>query len=414
MSIVKFGKDAFKTTLGIPQQVANLLVRQGSRRAANMQNPPVNGSKIDYGALNADTEAAAPQVQQQPGMGRKVLTSFLDYAKSPEGKQSLIDLVSLAVASGQSDPYVSGAIATGVQERIKQRPILEQQRLEREQAAKDRELDKKLKDALLRQRKTEADKNAADTKPELNENPPHTPTLTEDEYNNLPKILRPYKYKAENEGMETQYGISRKGLEKVDELEQGARKELRQSRDDSESMNRNVNRLLNSEKEFKSVIGTFKTGIFNLPKGEFKEFFKLLTPEEISFRETLDTISSDKFLSVLKNTRSPKTGATGFGQLTEREFDLLKKAFTSLRETQDPKTFESNLIFVRDTLKRSRDRAERDYKSLYRDLPTYQQLPVYNDSSLPTSSQLERKTDTTQTVVEISTEELLKRRGYNQ
>ena len=134
MSIVKFGKDAFKTTLGIPQQVANLLFGQGSRRAANMQNPPVNGSKIDYGALNADTEAAAPQVQQQPGMGRKVLTSFLDYAKSPEGKQSLIDLVSLAVASGQSDPYVSGAIATGVQERIKQRPILEQQRLKREQA----------------------------------------------------------------------------------------------------------------------------------------------------------------------------------------------------------------------------------------------------------------------------------------
>jgi hypothetical protein len=142
MSILRFGKDlagnfaeAGKKTIRLPKEFINFLGSQGSRRVANMQNPPVVGNKIDYAALNEETEAAVPAVQQQPGMGRRVLTSFLDYAKSPEGQQQLIDLASLAVASGQSSPYVSGAIARGVQERIKQRPILEQQRLEREQAA---------------------------------------------------------------------------------------------------------------------------------------------------------------------------------------------------------------------------------------------------------------------------------------
>ena len=96
MTIVRFGKDlagnfaeAGRKTMGLPKEFINFLGRQGSRRAASMQNPPVVGNKIDYAALNEDTKEAAQLGPQQPSMGRRVLTSFLDYAKSPEGQQSL-------------------------------------------------------------------------------------------------------------------------------------------------------------------------------------------------------------------------------------------------------------------------------------------------------------------------------------
>ena len=155
MTIVRFGKDlagnfaeAGRKTMGLPKEFINFLGRQGSRRAASMQNPPVVGNKIDYAALNEETKTAAPAVQQQPSMGRRVLTSFLDYAKSPEGQQSLMDLASIVLASQKSDPFEASAITQQLQETIKQRPILEQQRLKREQAAAEKaqaEKDKNIK-----------------------------------------------------------------------------------------------------------------------------------------------------------------------------------------------------------------------------------------------------------------------------
>lgn len=152
MNIVRFGKDAFKKTIGIPQQVARFLGDQDSRRTASMQNAlqgaPVDGNKIDFAAQTEQLKEAAQLGPQQPSMGRRVLTSFLDYAKSPEGQQSLMDLASIVLASQKSDPFEASAITQQLQETIKQRPILEQQRLEREQAAAEKaqaEIDENIK-----------------------------------------------------------------------------------------------------------------------------------------------------------------------------------------------------------------------------------------------------------------------------
>jgi hypothetical protein len=355
---------------------------QGLQDFAQQSVQPAQTNVMEQGDLYGPID----QKPQQQGF----LRPLIDYAKSPEGTQMLADLARLGVAATRKDPIVAGTMAQGLSQDLAQRPI---QAAKREKAAQDKEMfDLKL-DKLV----SETDLNRATTQDFISKQgqiPEDYTVVTKEDYENVPYSYKKYYKKFKKSDGTYNYGASIQGLEKIEKRLPSDRQSVRVARDASEMVSKNVDSLLNSP-SFNRMVGMMKVGAFNIPKGETKTKLKLADQDDIAFMETLKTIAADKFLTTLKNTRSEKTGATGFGQLNATEFKTLERSITSLKETQSPEVFRENLLTIKGILERGARRAERDFVSIHRDLPQYDTIPITNYEDMPTGGiEVEATTDT--------------------
>ncbi len=355
-------------------------VLQGLQDFAQQSVQPAQTNVMEQGDMYG------PQEPQQQGF----LRPLIDYAKSPEGAQMIADTLRLGFAATRKDPIVGGAIAKGLTDELSQRPI---QAAKREKAAQDKEMF----DLRLNKLLSETDLNRATTQDFLSKQgqiPKDFTVVTQEEYENVPYSYKKYYKRFKKADGTYNYGASIQGLEKIEKRLPADRQSVRDARDASEMVNKNVDFLLNSP-SFNRMVGMMKVGAFNIPKGETKTKLKLADQDDIAFMETLKTIAADKFLTTLKNTRSEKTGATGFGQLNATEFKTLERSITSLKETQSPEVFQENLLTIKGILERGARRAERDFVSIHRDLPEYDTIPITNYEDMPTGGiEAEATTDT--------------------
>ena len=108
--------------------------------------------------------------------------------------------------------------------------------------------------------------------------------------------------------------------------------------------------------------------------------------------------------------RSDKTGATGFGQLNEKEFEALKNAIVSLRTDQTPEQFIANINTIKDINNLAKARSRQHFIDLYGD-GKYQNI-ILDEKDIP-GSENEVKTSPIEEVQTETTDTLLERNGWS-
>jgi hypothetical protein len=386
--------SGIKAPLTKTQQLANLLKKQGgqpinilndamqSGGGAIQQKLQPNENFVDFKQVQESVQESAP-----PSMGSSVLASLKQLASNPATYRNIANIGSL-IAAYEGDQGLANTLSTvssqldqGItrSENSKaQRDILEQQRLAREQ------------EAIIKKEKSDARKakmyldiaQAKKITSGMGEVPIDYEQITLDTYNQYPSVYKKYLRKFKKADGSFNYGLKTSGSEKIE-------KEMPVNRDSVRTAQANAKRIgqkiteITKDKNFNSLIGKFKFAGLNLNKKETKEIFKQITAEEEGLLAKLQSISSATLIDTLQNMRSKITGATGFGQLNEKEFEALKSALEDLRTAQDPKTLRKALFRIKEKLEINQLQAESDYKQIYGDLPKTFSIPVTKDLNLP-------------------------------
>ena len=389
---------------GIAEQLKNFAAKQfqpnvdsaGQQQQEGMFRPLVDNpigrmmGQIDPNVMNTGGEI---------GPRKTTMSKFLDFAKSPEGIQLLTDAGRMAYAGTQDDPIVAGRIAEDTMQDMSGRATLKQEAALREQEAadlldttmatedrdlqtvKDAEARKKetVIDAEIRAEKTRKDNAVADAKDQITlykqklEAQNTTPEakakikqmLTQSELNlELARKSRGYEPPTGYESVDTEsdkiihkslkegglrgralISESPKGksysiagyLKYIDE-KANVDKIIRRSEIDSQDMIDSAMELVNS-KAFTDVVGQDQVYMPN------QIMHKLLggSAEANRFQSVYDKLIADGTLKTIENLRSAITGATGLGNISEKEFDTLKHSFAALAKSQTPETFHREL-----------------------------------------------------------------------
>ena len=119
--------------------------------------------------------------------------------------------------------------------------------------------------------------------------------------------------------------------------------------------------------EFKNIIGKEDIGPFRLSKSGLKKKTGTVTADQTDLIQLVESLTSGTLISTLERMRSEKTGATGFGQLHEKEFAALKNAVVSFEKDQTPAQMKRNLLKIKRLTELNRRRRYRYAKSIYGD-----------------------------------------------
>ena len=384
MNIVRFGKDAFKKTIGIPQQVARFFGDQDSRRTASMQNAlqgaPVDGNKIDFAAQTEQLKEAAQLGPQQPSMGRRVLTSFLDYAKSPEGQQSLMDLASIVLASQKSDPFEASAITQQLQETIKQRPILEQQRLKREQA-QQKQSQQNLEDILnlqLKQaeiKKIEGEPETAKQKVQDKKIESYSDFIRDQKAKGISLIKKeekldqiPDQFKQAFTNPKTgkkEFFIDRKGLAKrKDETNKTITYRKNIKNKNNRLLKNVIGKLITENKEGETVFTEVGSEMTTNPAKQIFDRYSI-NPNFRDMEGLLKTLKANLGFDQLQAMRDASPTGGALGQVSERELDFLQSAAGALDIGMSKEKLITSLSEIRESLERLNKAQSLDYNSIF-------------------------------------------------
>ena len=133
------------------------------------------------------------------------------------------------------------------------------------------------------------------------------------------------------------------------------------------------------ESDLSKTLGvTSVLGVFNIPRIKLGQVLGL-NQKQIDNIANIDQLDADKFGALFKSLRSPKTGATGFGSLSEKEFLTVGKMIANLDKAQSEELFRSQLIEIRDFMENKtlekQDNIIRDYgnENIERYIPVAEQ-----------------------------------------
>lgn len=279
--------------------------------------------------------------------------SFMEYIKSDDGIQQLLDLGSLAVASNQS-PYVASSIASGVNQRAQTRLAERQKQRQAQAQTNNFGLDEISKYLDILKKSNDLDSTKGNI------------VLTQDQINKL----TPTQQASLKNGT-----IPPKAYIDFNLENQDAKDKFKKSIIENRTFLSDIN---NAIQETKDNSGLFaKSGPANVlglqPK--IRQLFAGADTDDL--RGTLEKVSSQKFMDTLKNLRSDKTGATGLGALSEIEFKLLLNAVGAigLKYSQE-KNLES-LNTIKNILKLGDQRLAKQRFEQFKDKPSEKVIKLY-------------------------------------
>lgn len=275
--------------------------------------------------------------------------------KSPEGRLALRELVGAALRGvGQED------LGTGIQQYAQrvyqpeaQRALYEtQQKAEAEKAERDRRL--KLNDpkniALINKYEAEAKQAQAEAKrlqmsPYDNYRP--TDISTQQNIINDPAaiakgIVIPDKSNPSN------VFVTTKGDDYTKYVDQKRKETSEYEKEKKQTLllSKKIDKIIDDEDVYK-VLGITKIGPFNVKRTSIAKVFGF-TEQQMNDLANIDSIKSDKFARLFADLRDPKTGATGFGSLSEAELKVVSDMLVNLETSQSEDQFKNNLQKLKD------------------------------------------------------------------
>lgn len=134
----------------------------------------------------------------------------------------------------------------------------------------------------------------------------------------------------------TNYYISRKDISKggIKEAIVSKPEDLEKSRAISEKSQF----ILDQAQDSLDTIAEIKKGMGYFGAGSLVPAIPTLQPEKMNWQVNVNKLLSGKMIDLMtKMKEASKTGATGFGQLSEKEGQILKEASTALKKTLSPK-----------------------------------------------------------------------------
>lgn len=333
---------------------------------------------------------------QALNLGGQALGGLLDIAKKPETWQIAADLGALTNASANPELAAQlSKISGSIGDRIK--------------ASNKTISNKDL--ALTDKYIAETGLHTAQAKA-LTDNPTEGYNfITKEKYDRL-KNNPSYGYslKTKKVNGETKYEQSTTGATKLGDNFVPQRKKVIKGHREAKLINDKVDLILNSN--FEDVLGTYEiAGLINVSKERLKGATGKLTAENRAVLGAIDSLRNQNTINTLIEMRSDKTGATGFGQLNEKEFEALKNAIVSLRTDQTPEQFIANINTIKDINNLAKARSRQHFIDLYGD-GKYQNI-ILDEKDIPSGSENEVKTSPIEEVQTETTDTLLERNGWS-
>ena len=130
---------------------------------------------------------------------------------------------------------------------------------------------------------------------------------------------------------------------------------------DTKNIVKKTNNLL--ESDLSKLVGVKRFGPFNVEKKKLASVLGL-SQSQMNDLINIENLSADKFRNLFTSLRSPKTGATGFGSLSQNELKVVSDMLISLNTAQSEEQFKEGLFTLRDYFE---DRAIEKQNDIIRD-----------------------------------------------
>lgn len=346
---------------------------------------------------------------QALGLGGQALGGLLDIAKKPETWRTAADL--MAIASAPYSPQLAetySGISGRIGDRMEARDLLEQKVLEdAKQTIKDEnqlEIDNKKHIAnlfkqgfrpvkegenldpryivtindlkgnpitLYNSKIEQGDTKAAYERGQLKaiiSNPTKGNVWIDEETYKRYRKLPGYRnlVRERKDGEKTRYEFDAITNKKIADDYLTVRERLFKSTDAANDTSEKVDSIINHP-EFEKIIGKVAIGPIRLSKSGLKQKTGTVTAEQTDLIQLVESLTSGTLISTLEKMRSAKTGATGFGQLNEKEFEALRNAVVSFEKDQTPAQMKRNLLKIKRLTELNRRRRYSYAKSIYGD-----------------------------------------------
>jgi len=379
----------FKKPLSEVEQIAGL-IKQYNPLSRNNQaqlgmdsvlsrGANINGDQVDFKSQNEELIEKQQMQAPQQSMGGRVLESFKKYAGSDIGKSQLMNLGALAIASTQKDPYIKTSMAQGIQQQIAQRPILEQQRLERERAAEDRErqikkdkLDEILKEIQIAQLRDKPETEKQKTQDKKGES--YSNFIRDQKAKGVSLIKKgerlnqiPDQFKQEFTNPETgkkEAFIDRKGLSKRKEETDKTIAYRKNIINKNNRLLKNVlGKLITTDKEGNTVFT--KVGSEMTTNPFLKKFDRAFSEEFRDMEGLLKTLKANLGFDQLQAMRDASPTGGALGQVSEKELDFLQSAAGALDIGMSKENLINSLAEIKKSLERLNKEQNLDYDSVF-------------------------------------------------
>lgn len=275
--------------------------------------------------------------------------------KTPEGRLALRELVGAALRNvGQED------LGVGVQQYAQrvytpeaQRALYEtQQKIEAEKAERKRlqELNDPKNIALRKKYEAEAEEAQAQAK-QLQMSPyenyrPADITTQQNIINDPAAIAKGIIIKDKSNPSNVFVTTKGDNYNKYVDQRRKETSEYKKQKKQTQLLSKKIDNILYDEDVYK-VLGIRKIGPFNIKRTSLAKVFGL-TEGQMNDLANIKSISSDKFARLFADLRDPKTGATGFGSLSEAELEVVSNMLVNLEDSQSEKQFKTNLQILKD------------------------------------------------------------------
>jgi len=271
---------------------------------------------------------------------------FVEQQKqTPEGRRLLTNIIGGLTQVAGASPYVGAGIAEQSQRSYEQdiKTQEEQDRLLREQNKQYQEFLKN--QALTRMYEAKTEESLASAK-QLQMSPyeGYRPANVEDQKNiiNDPAAIakgiiiqdetNPSNIFVKSEGQDYNRYVDQKRKETSEYKTQKSQTEL---------LSKKIDNIVASDDVYK-VLGIRKIGPFNVKRTSIAKVFGL-SADQMDSLANINTISAEKFRRLFTDLRDPKTGATGFGSLSEAELKVVSDMLVNLETSQSEMQFKNNL-----------------------------------------------------------------------
>jgi hypothetical protein len=271
---------------------------------------------------------------------------FVEQQKqTPEGRRLLTNIIGGLTQVAGASPYVGAGIAEQSQRSYEQDIAgqQEQDRLLREQTKQYQDWLKN--QALIRKYEAEAKESEASAKQkQMSPYEGYRPANVEDQKNiiNDPAAIskgiviqdetNPSNVFVKSEGQDYNRYVDQKRKETSEYKTQKTQTEL---------LSKKIDNIVASDDVYK-VLGIRKIGPFNVKRTSIAKVFGL-SADQMDNLANINTISAEKFRRLFTDLRDPKTGATGFGSLSEAELKVVSDMLVNLETSQSEMQFKNNL-----------------------------------------------------------------------
>ncbi len=171
--------------------------------------------------------------------------------------------------------------------------------------------------------------------------------------------LMPRKYEPTTQEEALEFERAKAGIVKPNQALQERKsllqiKDLEQKQKDVEAQSKFASQeVIDTAQDALNTIAEVKNGLQYFGAGALIPPIPTLQPEKIKWRANLDKLLSGRVIDVMTTMKkASKTGATGFGQLSNKELQVLREASTALKRTLSPNDAKEILDNMENKLKK--------------------------------------------------------------